>query len=52
MEISEGNWISLTVDLYSFMNAFPETIYRALDSIQIRGFFKLRRIYTSKTSVS
>ena len=43
----EGIWNNLTVDLYSFMDAFKGQTYRSLDSILIGGHFKLRRIYTT-----
>lgn len=45
--VQEGIWNNLTIDLYSFINAFKGQTYRSLDYISITGFFKLRRIYTT-----
>lgn len=46
--LSKGVWLFLGVDLYSFMGAFKEQVFRCLDQITISGNCRLRRIFSMK----
>jgi hypothetical protein len=48
--VREGLWLSFVVDLWSFMEAFRGQSYRSLDSIQLIGNLKLRRIFTANAA--
>jgi len=38
----------LAIDVYSFCNAFKNTVFRSLDTIVVCSFCKIRRIFTMK----
>ena len=46
--INESVWTNFVIDLHSFMEAFKGQAYRSLDSFQVTGMFKLKRIFTSQ----
>lgn len=49
VNFKDGVWNNLSIDLYSFMEAFKGQTYRCLDNITFHGHFKLRRIYTTNS---
>ena len=46
--IEKGIWMFLAIDIYSFCNAFKNTVFRSLDSIVVCSLCKIRRIFTMK----
>lgn len=51
--IKHGVWINLCIDLHHLVSScFKNTTFKSLDSIQINGVFKLRKIFTLKDSIT
>ena len=51
LEVTRGKWLFLGIDVFSFMNAFKDQTFRALDQITIGSTCRLRRIFTMKDFV-
>ena len=46
--IEKGCWLFLAINIYSFMEAFKDQVFRSLDHITICSNCSLRRVFTMK----